>query len=128
MGLFLVPVLPQMTLVLGASNNSDRYSYKAVYRLQSHGLSVIPVGVKKGEVAGLPILNHWPVGEEVDTVTLYINPSLQQHYYQNILAMKPRRVIFNPGTENEEFEKLLRNAGIEPIVACTLMLLASGHY
>lgn len=116
------------TLVLGASPNPERYSYKAVQRLLHYGHRVIPVGTKKGQISGIPINNGWPEREEIDTVTLYLNSRLQTLYYTKIFELKPRRVIFNPGTENDTFASMLSNADIEPIEACTLVLLASGQY
>lgn len=116
------------TIVIGASPNSDRYAYKAVHALLAKGETVIPMGVKKGEVGGLSIINDQPHFENVDTITLYIGPELQKQWYDYILSVKPRRVIFNPGTENKELMDLLQQSGIESVIACTLVMLSVGNY
>ena len=118
------------TVVIGASNNPDRFSYRAVHKLKEHGIDFVPVGIKKGEVGGkeiLPILDRPPV-EDVDTVTLYMNPMRQKDFYQYILSLKPRRIIFNPGTENPELESLAAGASIGIVENCTLVMLESGIY
>jgi predicted CoA-binding protein len=116
------------TLVLGASSNPSRYSYLAMNRLKAHQHPVVAVGRREAEVAGISILKT-PVSEEgIDTVTLYLNPTHQKEYYNYILGLNPRRIIFNPGTENPELMKLAREKSIEPVVACTLVMLATGQY
>ena len=116
------------TLVLGASENPSRYSYLAVRKLTAHGHPVVAVGRKKGAVAGIDISTE-PVEEEgVDTITLYLNPTNQQPYYDYILGLKPRRIIFNPGTENDELVEKAEAAGIEPVMGCTLVMLSTGQY
>ena len=116
------------TLVLGASDNPSRYSYLAMNRLKAHQHPVVAVGRKATEVAGITISKS-PVEEEgVDTVTLYLNPTHQKEYYDYILGLEPKRIIFNPGTENPELMKLAKEKGIEPVVACTLVMLATGQY
>jgi len=116
------------TLVLGASTNPDRVSHTAVHRLKNAGEEVIPLGIKKGEIADIPIINETPHFEDIDTITLYLNPERQKAYYDYILALQPRRVIFNPGTENAELSMLARQADIETENACTLVLLATDSY
>ena len=116
------------TLIIGASNNPERYSYKAAHKLLAHGHSIIPFGVKRGSVADLEILNEWDETWECDTVTMYVNPRIQKDYYDQIISLKPRRVIFNPGTENEYFSQLLSDNGIETENACTLVLLSINEY
>lgn len=118
------------TLIIGASNNPNRYSYKAAFSLQYNGFEFIPFGVKRGDVIGRKIHNVWDEKWEndVDTVTMYINPTLQEQYYDSIIKLKPRRVIFNPGTENFEFSQLLRDNSIEYENACTLVLLNTNQY
>src|SRR5690606_23697531 len=111
------------TLVLGASLNPGRYSNLAINRLVNHGHTVEAVGLKKGVVAGVDISNEKENFEDIDTVTLYLNPKRQQEYYDYIISLKPNRVIFNPGTENPEFYEMLRKNNIETEVACTLVLL-----
>jgi predicted CoA-binding protein len=115
-------------LVIGASNNPDRYAYKAIEMLLKYSHQPIPFSKKKAEVCGLVIENEWKSWGDVHTVTLYINPELQKAYYQDIIALKPQRVIFNPGTENPEFEVLLKENGIEPTEACTLVMLSTGQF
>jgi uncharacterized protein len=116
------------TIVLGASPNPDRYAYQAVARLTAHGHEAIPLGPRPGEIAGIAIQAGEPAVEEVDTVTLYIGEARQPEYYDYILSLKPRRVIFNPGAENPAFARLLREHNIVPEEACTLVLLATGQY
>jgi predicted CoA-binding protein len=115
-------------LVIGASNNPDRYAYKAIEMLLNYNHQPIPFSKKKAEVCGLVIENEWKSWEDVHTITLYINPELQKAYYQDIIALKPKRVIFNPGTENHEFEMLLSENEIEAIEACTLVMLSTGQF
>jgi predicted CoA-binding protein len=116
------------TLIIGASPNPMRYAYKAAHMLKAKGHHIINVGIKKGEVAGVVIEQPGLPYDDVDTITLYIGEEIQHLYYDYILETKPRRVIFNPGTENPELEALLNNNGIEPVEACTLVLLATGQY
>lgn len=116
------------TVVIGASNNPDRYAYKAIKMLQDHGHEVVAVSNKKEEVLGLTIQNIDKLEEAVDTVTLYVGPQNLLHYQEYILNTKPRRVIFNPGTEHPEFEQILEKQGILTEEACTLVLLSTGQY
>ncbi len=118
------------TVIIGASTNPSRYAYIAAGMLQEYDHVIIPVGIKKGEIYGEPILDirqHPPIAD-VDTVTLYIGPQHQTEHYDYILGLKPKRVIFNPGTENPVFEKLIEDSGAEALEACTLVLLSSGQY
>lgn len=116
------------TLILGATPNPDRYAYLAAKKLVKNGHEIINVGIKTGEVAGQPILNGQPTLEDVDTVTLYVGPKHQPPYYDWLTSLKPRRIIFNPGTENAELSMLARAAGIKTEVACTLVMLGTGIY
>lgn len=116
------------TIVIGASENPERYAYKAVIALQRKGHEVVPVGLKEGMINGLTIFKGTPMIEGVDTVTLYVGPKNQPPIYEYVLALKPKRVIFNPGTENSEFEYLLEQSKIEPVKACTLVMLSIGNY
>lgn len=116
------------TLVLGASPNPDRYSFLAVDRLANKGHVVVPVGIKKGKIQDMEIINGMPAATDVHTVTLYLNPTNQQPYYDYILSLKPKRIIFNPGTENDELEELAKQNGIDTIEACTLVMLGTGQY
>lgn len=116
------------TVVLGATNNPSRYAYRAVELLLDKGIEPVPVGVKKGDIEGIDILNGQPEVEEVHTVTLYLNPERQKEYYDYILNMKPKRIIFNPGTVNPELMNMARKQGIEVEVGCTLVMLSVGSY
>lgn len=116
------------TLVLGASENPARYSFEAVTRLRKHGHEVVAVGRKSAVVAGVQIETETPVVNDIDTVTLYLNPAAQKAYYDFILSLHPKRIIFNPGTENEELEELAQQNGIAAIEACTLVMLNTGQY
>jgi uncharacterized protein len=119
-----------MTVIIGATTNSSRYAFVAAGMLREYNHEIIPVGIKKGEVYGRSILNinQRPLLSDVDTITLYIGPRHQPEHYDYILSLKPRRVIFNPGTENPEFQKMLEESGTEVMEACTLVLLRSGQY
>ena len=116
------------TLVLGASDNPDRYSNLAIRFLLNKGHEVVAIGRKKAHAYGVEISNETFSIEGVDTVTLYLNPTHQKAYYDYILSLKPQRVIFNPGTENEELENKLKEAQIPYMEACTLVMLNSGQY
>jgi len=116
------------TLVIGASENPQRYSYLAVLSLRKHGHGVVALAKRSGKIADVIIQTSFPENESFHTITLYIGPGRQNEYYDLVLNSKPVRVIFNPGTENDEFEKLLRENGIETIEACTLVMLSTGQY
>jgi len=116
------------TLVIGASENPDRYSNKAIKALVAHNYEVVAIGLRPGQVNGISFNSEKKDFENVDTVTLYVGQQHQPEYYQYILNLKPQRVIFNPGTENPEFIDLLKAAGIFPEIACTLLLLSIGQY
>lgn len=117
------------TLILGASSNPERYAYKATMRLAENSHPVFPVGLRAGEIGNHQILTDTPIIENIDTITLYVGAQNQPVYYDYILnQIKPKRIIFNPGTENPELEKLAQEQGIETEVACTLVLLSIGNY
>ena len=116
------------TLVLGASPNPGRYAYLAANRLVGHGHSIVNVGLKTGEVAGMPIEKPETIHEDIDTITLYVGPQRQPPLYNYILDTHPKRIIFNPGTENSELRKMANDKGIETEYACTLVLLSIGEY
>ena len=118
------------TAIIGATTNPARYAYVAAELLTRHGHEIVPIGIKKGEVAGKGILDlrEKPSIEGIDTVTMYIGPQNQPEWYDYILGLKPKRIIFNPGTENLEFEKMANNRGIETEEACTLVMLRVGNY
>lgn len=117
------------TLILGASSNPERYAYKATVKLAQKGHVVVPVGLKSGNIEEHEILINNPIVTDIDTVTLYVGSQNQPMYYDYILnQIKPKRIIFNPGTENPELENLAKQKGIETEVACTLVLLSLGEY
>ena len=118
----------QRTLVLGASSNPQRYSYKAVKLLSRYKHKLIAFGHQSGEIEGVKIETERKGFENIHTITLYINPKIQKDYYQYILDLKPKRIIFNPGTENQELkEKAILN-NIEVVYDCTLVMLNSGIF
>lgn len=116
------------TIVIGASENPDRYAYKATMALHQTGHEVIPVGLRSGAIHGINIRTDKPLIEQIDTVTLYVGPQNQEAWKEYILQLKPKRVIFNPGTENPNFENQLKKVGIEVEEACTLVMLSVGTY
>ncbi len=116
------------TLVLGASSNPQRYSYLAINKLREHHHPVVAIGRKLTKVADVAVQVEKMPFADLDTVTVYLNKDNQKNYYDYIIAQHPRRVIFNPGAENEEFEKLLNDQGIQTMEACTLVLLGTGQY
>ena len=116
------------TLVLGATTKPEKYAYLAVTKLVEKGHSVIAIGQNQGEVEGVKIYTKQIPLANIDTVTLYLNPKRQVEYYNYIIETKPKRVIFNPGTENPQFYQLLQSNGIKVEVACTLVLLATNQY
>jgi len=116
------------TLILGATPNPERYSYMATIRLVKHGHEVVPVGIRKGEIEGIPIIEGKPALEDVDTVTLYLGAARQPEYYDYIFSLNPKRIIFNPGAENPELMKLAQERSIETVEGCTLVMLSIGGY
>lgn len=120
--------ISKKTLVLGASENPSRYSNRAIHMLRSSGHEVVAIGAKPGMVLDVTFGKDQIPFEHVDTVTLYLNPQNQEPYYDYILQLKPKRVIFNPGTENKTLAELALKSGIEPVAACTLVLLSTNQY
>jgi predicted CoA-binding protein len=116
------------TLVLGATPDTSRYANLASNRLVSRGHSIVNVGIKTGEAAGAPIEKPETIHTDIDTITLYIGPQNQPPLYDYILNTKPKRIIFNPGTENAELQRMANEKGIETEYACTLVLLSIGQY
>ncbi|MBS1651365.1 MAG: CoA-binding protein [Bacteroidetes bacterium] len=118
----------KITVVIGASPNEERYSYKACIKLSENGHTVYPLGVKNGSINHLEIITQRPIINNVNTVSLYINKNIQTTWENYIISLSPKRVIFNPGTENPEFEVKLKSQNIEIINACTLVMLSIGNY
>jgi len=116
------------TLLLGASDNPERYSFLAINKLRKNGHPVVAIGRKATKVADVDIITEQKPVEDIDTVTLYLNAGNQKEYYNYILSLKPKRIIFNPGAENEELAVLARKNNIQPMEACTLVLLSTGQF
>jgi predicted CoA-binding protein len=116
------------TLVLGASDNPSRYSFLAIERLRRHGHPVVAIGKRPSQVGDVNFGKEKIQFTDIDTVTLYLNPMHQKQYYDYILSLRPKRIIFNPGAENKELATLARENGIDPVEACTLVLLSTHQY
>jgi uncharacterized protein len=116
------------TLIIGASTDPSRYSFLAANKLVKYGHKIELLGRNEGTVAEQEIKTSKPKLKDIDTVTMYVNPKHQAEYYDYVVGLKPRRVIFNPGAENAEFEEILTKNNIEPIEACTLVMLSTGQY
>lgn len=116
------------TVVIGASTNPERYAYLATQSLSNKGFEVVSVGLKEGKIGDVQILTGFPKIENVHTITLYVGPKNQAHWIDYLISLKPQRVIFNPGTENEVVQQQLTALGIEVEEACTLVLLNTGVY
>ncbi|KXX68235.1 CoA-binding protein [Flammeovirga sp. SJP92] len=117
------------TVIIGATPNPSRYAFFAAERLTQKGHPIVPLGIKKGKVGnGIEIINDKPVIEDVDTVTMYVGPQRQEEWIDYIISLKPKRIIFNPGTENPLFYKKAAEAGIFTEEACTLVMLSSQTY
>lgn len=119
---------PKKTLVLGASANPSRYSYLAVQRLRNHHHPVEAIGKKNARVADVLIGTDKTDFKDIHTITIYLNPTHQTEYYDYILSLKPSRIIFNPGAENDQLVQLAIKNGITPIEACTLVMLSTNQY
>lgn len=120
--------MEKQTLVFGASLKPERYANMAVHKLRLHNIETKAFGLRSGRIADVEIDTHLMPYKHIDTVSLYLNPQRQKMYYDYIMSLKPRRVIFNPGTENQEFYNVLKQEGIEVEVACTLVLLSTNQY
>lgn len=118
----------KFTVVLGASPNPERYSNMAVNRLAAKGHPVVAIGSRAAQIGDIPVITAHPALEQVDTVTVYLNPTIQREYYDYILQLHPKRIIFNPGAENAELADIAREHQIEPVEACTLVLLSTGQF
>ena len=116
------------TVVIGASPNETRYSYKAVKKLNKYGHEVIPLGIRKGKIENFEIITEKPALSNVHTVTMYVGTQNQENWIDYIYSLKPERIIFNPGTENPDFINEAKLKGIEVLTTCTLILLDSGGF
>ena len=122
------PAVSRKTVVVGASPNPARYAYVATQRLRRAGHEVVAVGLRGGQIGEVVIHADRPAVPDVDTVTLYVGPQHQPAWRDYILGLRPKRIIFNPGTENPELARAARAQGIETEEACTLVMLATGQY
>ena len=122
--------MAKKTVIVGSTPKPYRYAHQAALMLEEREFPFIPLGIQEGEVLGREILNVYdkPAIEDVDTLTLYVNPSRQQGWYDYLLGLKPNRIIFNPGSENPEFKKLAEAEGVECVEACTLVMLSVGNF
>jgi predicted CoA-binding protein len=116
------------TLIIGASENTERYANMAFHKLTHYGHNVVMIGNKEGVIETVPIQKGTPILNDIETITLYLNPKNQEAYYDYILSLKPKRIIFNPGTENPVLSEKAKQSNIETIEACTLVLLSIGQY
>lgn len=122
--------MTKKTVVVGATPNPSRYAYMAAGRLNSHGHEIVPMGIRRGNVFGTEIVDirTKPQIDGVDTITMYIGPHRQSEWYDYLLSLRPKRIIFNPGTENDELIRLAEAQGIETVEGCTLVMLRSGQF
>ena len=118
----------QLTLIIGASEKANRFSNIATKLLIDYNIEVYAYSKREGNIEDIKIHKEWPYNKKIDTITLYISKKHQSEYYEKILRLKPRRVIFNPGTENDEFIEILESNDIEAILDCTLVMLETGYY
>ena len=118
----------QKTLVIGASLKPERYSNRVIHKLRNQDIETVAYGLRDGSIGDVSVDTELKQYENIDTVTLYLNPKRQPEFYDYVLSLKPKRVIFNPGTENFEFQKLLEENGIEAEIACSLVLLSTNQY
>ncbi|MCF6356619.1 MAG: CoA-binding protein [Draconibacterium sp.] len=116
------------TLVIGGSENPARYSNMAIRALRKNDVEVVSIAKRVGKVLDVEIQTNFPKDENIHTVTMYIGAQRQPEYYNQLLELKPKRVIFNPGAENDYFTEILENKGIETIVGCTLVMLSTGQF
>ena len=116
------------TLVIGASVKPDRYSHKVVLKLLDSGIKVIPMGINQGNIADLVIVRPFEKQKNIHTVSIYIKPEIQKEYYKYIINLQPKRVLFNPGTENPIFSQILQKHNIYWENSCSLVLLSTNQY
>jgi uncharacterized protein len=120
----------EVVAVIGASSDSSRYAYKAMEMLEEYGHKPIPVHPREENVRGHKVIHNLGelTGQKIDTLTIYVNPAISDKYEKDMISVKPKRVIFNPGAENPKLAKSLLDHGIEVENACTLVLLRTGQY
>jgi hypothetical protein len=115
-------------MVLGATPKKTRFAFTCVKSLLRYGYEVIPIGAREGAINGMEIITDKPSTKDLHTVTIYLNPSRQEEYYDYILNQNPRRIIFNPGAENPYFKEIAEKNDIEVVEDCTLVMLNSGNF
>lgn len=120
--------MDKKTVIIGASPNVDRYSYKATAMLNEYGYETVPVGIREGKIEDSDIIVGTPFIDDVHTVTLYVGAKRQPGYYNYILGLDPKRIIMNPGTENAELKTMAEQKGVEVLEACTLVMLRTGQF
>jgi len=122
--------MKKKTVIIGASNNPGRYAQIAARMLKEYEHPIVPVGIHGGEIYGETILDMKvkPTIPEVDTITLYLSPKNQIEWYDYFLSLNPNRIIFNPGTENDELITKAKEKNIETVIGCTLVMLRTGQY
>ncbi|MCO5248317.1 MAG: CoA-binding protein [Chitinophagales bacterium] len=120
--------MSKKTLVIGASENADRYSNKAVRMLNEYGHEIIALGAKDGQIGNIHITAEQPSDKDIDTVTMYLSPHRQDEVEAYVIGLQPKRIIFNPGAENPLFEEKAKKKGIEVVEACTLVMLRTNQY
>lgn len=120
--------MSKKTVVLGASPNPTRFSYKCVIRLRNYEHEVVPIGIRKGNIEGIEIDTNRGHYENIDTITLYLNAERQKEYYDYIFSLNPKRIIFNPGTYNPELKDKAKEHNIDTIEMCTLVMLSTNNY
>ena len=116
------------TMVIGASLKSWRYSHMAIHALRKHGHEVVAIGLREGVVADVPVIKDHPDLTDIHTVSMYVGKERQAGYFDYLLSIRPQRVIFNPGAENDDLEGILKNRGIEVLTACTLVMLSTNQF
>jgi predicted CoA-binding protein len=119
----------ETVVILGASNKPDRYAYKALKSLTDAGHKVIPVTPSADSIEGIRCIKTLSeISESVDTITVYVRPEISTPMIGDFLKLRPKRVILNPGTENETLTDQLGSNGINVLEACTLVLLRTNQY
>jgi uncharacterized protein len=121
-------VQQKKTLVIGASLKPHRFSYKAVIRLMHHKIPVVAIGMREGSIGDIRIVKPFPELSDIHTITMYVGPKNQSYYRDYILSLHPRRVIFNPGTENPDLQALLKLQGAEVVEGCMLVMLSKDEF
>ena len=118
------------TVIIGATTDPSRYAYLAARMLTQYNNEILPIGIKKGDLFGTKILNIFdkPKVDDVHTITLYIGPQRQPEWYEYLMSLNPKRIIFNPGTENDVLIRMAEERGIEAVEGCTLVMLRSNQY